>query len=37
VTVEIRVDRTGTFPFYSSMTSDPRHKEMQGQLIVRER
>jgi heme/copper-type cytochrome/quinol oxidase subunit 2 len=37
VTVEIRVDRTGTFPFYSNMTSDPRHKDMQGQLIVRPR
>lgn len=37
VTVDIRVDRTGTFPFYSNMTSDPRHKEMQGQLIVRAR
>ena len=34
-TFEFRADQTGTFPFYSNMTNDPRHAQMRGQLIVR--
>ena len=26
----------GTFPFYSNMTNDARHAQMQGELVVRE-
>ncbi len=37
VTVEFRADRPGTFPFYSNLTSDSRHAEMRGQLVVRPR
>jgi heme/copper-type cytochrome/quinol oxidase subunit 2 len=37
VTFEFRADRPGSFPFYSDMTSDPRHQKMRGQLIVRTR
>ena len=36
-TFEFRADRTGTFRFYSNLTSDDRHAEMQGQLAVRAR
>jgi heme/copper-type cytochrome/quinol oxidase subunit 2 len=36
-TIEFRADRTGTFPFYSNMTSDARHEKMRGELIVRAR
>ena len=36
-TLEFRADRTGTFPFYSNMTSDSRHAEMRGELVVRQR
>ena len=32
---EFRADRPGTFRFYSNLTSDRAHAEMQGQLIVR--
>ena len=36
-TFEFRADRPGTFRFYSNLTSDGGHAEMQGQLIVRAR
>ena len=36
-TFEFRADRAGTFRFYSNLTSDPGHRQMQGQLIVRAR
>jgi cytochrome c oxidase subunit II len=34
-TFEFQVDRAGTFPFYCTLTSDPGHKMMRGQLVVR--
>ncbi len=34
-TFEFHADRPGTFRFYSNLTSDSRHADMQGQLIVR--
>lgn len=37
VTFEFRADRTGTFPFYSNLTSDSRHKTMKGEFVVRAR
>jgi heme/copper-type cytochrome/quinol oxidase subunit 2 len=33
--VEFRADRTGTFPFYCNLTSEPGHSQARGQLIVR--
>src|SRR5687767_10452588 len=36
-TFEFRTDRAGTFPFYSNLTSDSRHSEARGELIVRSR
>jgi nitrous-oxide reductase len=36
-TFEFRADRPGTFRFYSNLTSDPGHRQMQGQLVVRAR
>ena len=33
-TLEFRADRTGTFAFYSNLTSDSRHARMRGELIV---
>jgi heme/copper-type cytochrome/quinol oxidase subunit 2 len=33
-TLEFRADRPGTFPFYSNLTSDSRHSQARGQLIV---
>ena len=36
-TLEFRADRSGTFPFYSNLTSDARHKEMRGEFVVRPR
>lgn len=36
-TLEFRADRPGTFPFYSDLTSDARHAQMRGELIVRAR
>jgi heme/copper-type cytochrome/quinol oxidase subunit 2 len=33
-TLEFLADRTGTFPFYSNLTSDPRHGQMRGELVV---
>ena len=37
LTFEFRADRAGTFPFYSNLTSDSRHKGMKGSLVVRAR
>jgi cytochrome c oxidase subunit II len=37
VVLELRADREGTFPFYSNMTSDARHGQMKGELVVRRR
>jgi heme/copper-type cytochrome/quinol oxidase subunit 2 len=34
-TFEFRVDRAGTFPFYCALTSEPGHKMMHGELVVR--
>lgn len=34
-TFEFRADRAGTFRFYSNLTSEPGHRQMQGQLVVR--
>lgn len=34
-TFEFRVDRAGTFRFYSNLTSDAAHSRMQGELVVR--
>ena len=36
-TFEFRTDRPGTFPFYSNLTSDARHHEARGELVVRPR
>ncbi len=36
-TFEFRADRPGTFRFYSNLTSDSGHAEMQGELVVRPR
>lgn len=36
-TLEFRADRAGTFAFYSNMTSDVRHSQMRGELVVRPR
>ena len=33
-TLEFRADRPGTFLFYSNLTSDSRHSQARGQLIV---
>jgi heme/copper-type cytochrome/quinol oxidase subunit 2 len=32
--IEFRADRAGSFPFYSNLTSDSRHSQMRGELIV---
>lgn len=34
-TFEFLADRDGTFAFYSNLTSDARHKQMRGELVVR--
>ena len=34
-TFEFQAARPGTFRFYSNLTDDSRHAEMQGQLVVR--
>jgi heme/copper-type cytochrome/quinol oxidase subunit 2 len=34
-TFEFQADRAGTFPFYCTLTSDPGHKMMHGDLLVR--
>jgi heme/copper-type cytochrome/quinol oxidase subunit 2 len=36
-TFEFRADRAGTFRFYSNLTGEGGHAEMQGQLVVRGR
>jgi heme/copper-type cytochrome/quinol oxidase subunit 2 len=36
-TLEFRADRTGTFTYYSNLTSDARHAQMKGEIIVRAR
>jgi cytochrome c oxidase subunit II len=36
-TFEFLADRAGTFRFYSNLTNDSAHAEMQGQLLVRPR
>jgi len=36
-TFEFRADRAGTFRFYSNLTGEGSHADMQGQLIVRVR
>jgi heme/copper-type cytochrome/quinol oxidase subunit 2 len=36
-TFEFRADRAGTFRFYSNLTGEGRHADMQGQLVVRAR
>ena len=36
-TFEFLADRSGTFRFYSNLTSDSGHAEMQGELVVRSR
>ena len=36
-TFEFRTDRPGTFPFYSNLTSDARHSQTRGELVVRAR
>jgi heme/copper-type cytochrome/quinol oxidase subunit 2 len=34
---EFRADRVGTFRFYSNLTGEGGHADMQGQLVVRAR
>jgi heme/copper-type cytochrome/quinol oxidase subunit 2 len=34
-TFEFQADRPGTFPFYCTLTSEPGHKMMHGDLVVR--
>jgi heme/copper-type cytochrome/quinol oxidase subunit 2 len=34
-TFEFQADRPGSFPFYCGLTSEPGHKMMHGQLVVR--
>jgi heme/copper-type cytochrome/quinol oxidase subunit 2 len=36
-TFEFRADRAGTFRFYSNLTGEGDHADMQGQLVVRGR
>ena len=36
-TLEFRADRMGTFTYYSNLTSDARHAQMKGEIIVRAR
>jgi heme/copper-type cytochrome/quinol oxidase subunit 2 len=36
-TLEFRADRTGSFSYYSNLTSDNRHAKMRGELVVRAR
>ena len=36
-TLEFHADRPGTFRFYSNLTSDSGHAQMQGELVVRAR
>jgi heme/copper-type cytochrome/quinol oxidase subunit 2 len=34
VSFEFLADREGAFPYYSSLTNDPRHAEARGELVV---
>ena len=34
VSFEFLADREGRFPYYSSLTNDPRHAEARGELVV---
>ncbi len=34
ISFEFRADRAGSFSFYSSLTSDSRHAQAKGQLVV---
>jgi heme/copper-type cytochrome/quinol oxidase subunit 2 len=34
-TFEFQADRPGTFAFYCTLTGDPGHKMMRGELVVR--
>ena len=34
-TFEFQADRAGTFAFYCTLTSDPGHRMMRGELVVR--
>jgi heme/copper-type cytochrome/quinol oxidase subunit 2 len=34
IVFEFRADRAGTFPFYCSLTSDPKCRDMKGTLVV---
>jgi hypothetical protein len=36
-TIEFLADRPGTFEYYSNLTSDERHAETKGELVVRAR
>lgn len=36
-TVEFRASQVGTFIYYSNLTSDPRHAQTRGQLVVERR
>lgn len=36
-TIEFLADRPGTFPYYSNLTSDKRHADTKGELVVRAR
>ena len=36
-TLEFRADRVGTFSYSSNLTSDTRHAQMRGELVVRTR
>lgn len=36
-TFSFRADRSGTFRFYSNLTTEPGHGQMEGQLVVRAR
>ena len=36
-TFQFRADRAGTFRFYSNLTGEAGHRQMQGQLVVRAR
>ena len=36
-TVEFHANQAGTFTFYSNLTTDPRHAQMRGQLVVERR
>lgn len=34
-TFEFQADRAGNFPFYCALTSEPGHRMMRGELVVR--